>query len=271
MSINVNGGTTLAVTSNSNTTISASFLVGGGQKYGITGSIIWNDGPPTPVAGYKVYFDFGNTSSYPGSGSTVTNLGSGGSAMNGTLVNSPTWTSTNGGILRLNNASSQRIDYSASFTPDTTTIVIWKNVDSTFTKDTGVPTLRGNNGYIAAFVSGGKQFIPILFDTTGGAATFGSAALTPADITIWHQYGQVVSYSAPNTTATTYLDGNASSATQTSSFNRSGTGSGSAYIGFDNAASDRYANGYIMAYLQYDRVLTPTELTQNYSVFSSRF
>jgi hypothetical protein len=42
MSINVNGGTTLAVVSSANTTISASFTVGSAQKYGITGSIIYN-------------------------------------------------------------------------------------------------------------------------------------------------------------------------------------------------------------------------------------
>jgi hypothetical protein len=268
MSLNINGATTLLVTGSTNTTISASFLVSAGQNYGITGSIIFNN---SVVSGSKVYFDFGNTASYPGSGSTVTNLGSGGSSMNGTLVNSPTWTSTNDGILRLNNASSQRIDYSASITPDTTTIIIWKNVDSTFSKDTGVPTLRGNNGYMAAFLGGTKQFTPILFNTTGGGATFGGASVSASVITDWHQWAQTVSYSSPNTTAATFLDGNASSATLTQNFNRSGTGSGSAYIGFDNAIGDRYANGFIMAYLQYDRVLTTAELTQNYAVFSSRF
>jgi hypothetical protein len=49
MSINVNGGTTLAVTGSSNTTISASFLVASGSAYGITGSIIWNDTPPFTI------------------------------------------------------------------------------------------------------------------------------------------------------------------------------------------------------------------------------
>jgi hypothetical protein len=42
MSINVNGATTLAVTGSTNTTISASFLVGDGQNYTITSSIIYN-------------------------------------------------------------------------------------------------------------------------------------------------------------------------------------------------------------------------------------
>ena len=268
MSINVNGGTTLAVSGSTDTIISASFTASAGNIYYITGSSNYNI---TYVSGAKVIFDFGNSASYPGSGSTVTNLGSAGTGSNGNLINTPTYLTSSGGILRLNNASSQRIDYTASITPDTTTIVIWQNVDANFSKDTGFPTLRGNNGYIAAFLGGGKQFTPILFNTIGGGSTYGSATSTPADIQIWHQYAQTVAYSAPNTTATTFLDGNASSASQSQNFNRSGTGSGSAHLGFDNAVGDRYANGYIMAYLQYDRVLTPAELTENYEIFERRF
>jgi hypothetical protein len=49
MSLNVNGGTTLAVTGSTNTTISASFLVGAAQTYNITGSIQWNDVPTLPI------------------------------------------------------------------------------------------------------------------------------------------------------------------------------------------------------------------------------
>jgi hypothetical protein len=221
-----------------------------------------------PAGAYAIY-DFGNPASYGGSGATVNDVS--GNSRNGTLVNSPTWTSTNGGILRLNNASSQRIDYTASFTPATSTVIIWKNFNSTFTKDTGVPTFRGANGYMHAFLGGGKENVPILFNTSGGGSTFFFAGYVTTDITIWHQYAQVVTYSSPNTTATSYRDGNAFSATMTSNFNRSGTGTGTAYIGFDNAVGDRYANGYIMAYLHYNSALTTTQLTDIYNIFSPRF
>jgi len=43
MSISVTGGTTLLVTGSTNTTISASFLVGSDKLYNLTGTIIWND------------------------------------------------------------------------------------------------------------------------------------------------------------------------------------------------------------------------------------
>lgn len=42
MSLNVNGGTTIATSANTNTTITASFSVTGGTTYLITGSIQWN-------------------------------------------------------------------------------------------------------------------------------------------------------------------------------------------------------------------------------------
>jgi len=221
-----------------------------------------------PAGAFAIY-DFGNPSSYSGTGNTVFDVS--GNSNDGTLVNSPTFSSTNGGILRLDNASSQRIDYNGSFTANVSTVVIWKNVDSTFSKDTGVPTFRGDNGYMAAFLGGGKEFCPLLFSTNGSGNTFFGAVSAPSDITIWHQYGQVVTYSSPNSTATTYLDGNTSSATETKNFDRSGTGTGTAYIGFDNAVGDRYVNGYLMAYLHYNSALTTTQLDDIYTNFTNRF
>jgi hypothetical protein len=221
-----------------------------------------------PSGAFAIY-DFGNPSSYSGTGTTVFDVS--GNSNDGTLVNSPTFSSTNGGILRLDNASSQRIDYSGSFTANVSTVIIWKNVDSTFSKDTGVPTLRGNNGYMAIFLGGTKDFLPVLFDSAGSGNTYFGADVAPSDITEWHQYGQVVTYSSPNTTATNYLDGNTSSATETKNFDRSGTGTGTTYIGFDNAVGDRYANGYLMAYLHYNSALTTTQLDDIYTNFTNRF
>lgn len=46
MSLNVNGGTTISTTAYTNTTLTASFLVGSGSTYDITGSIQFNESPP---------------------------------------------------------------------------------------------------------------------------------------------------------------------------------------------------------------------------------
>jgi hypothetical protein len=77
MSINVNGGTTLAVTGSTNTTISASFLVGSAQTYNITGSIIWNS-PPTLSIEYLVVAGGGGPGSYNGAAGPTRFPGGGG-------------------------------------------------------------------------------------------------------------------------------------------------------------------------------------------------
>jgi hypothetical protein len=223
-----------------------------------------------PSGAFAIY-DFGNPSSYGGSGTTVNDVS--GNGNNGTLVNSPTWSSTNGGILQLVQASSQRIDYTGTFTPDGTYVFIWKNTDSTFQKDTGFPTFRAAYGGIYAPLGGSKGYAPIPADNSTGFSTFFGATSTPSDIQIWHQYATTVdSISSTSTTCTTYLDGNTSSASENKSFDRTGTSnSGTTYIGWDNAVSDRYANGYLMAYLHYNSVLTTTQLTDIYNNFSNRF
>jgi len=269
MSINVNGGTTLAVTGSTNTTISASFLVGAGQTYNITGSIIWNDSPPSLVSGYKVYFDFGNSSSYPGSGTTVTNLGSGGSAMNGTLVNGPTWSSTNGGILDLSHNSSQYIQFNTDLTAAFTTFAIIKGKSSTWgpnaTYYNGFPNIRGNNGLIVTGGVGGTNLVLAII-WNGSSANVPSANFIYPTVNAWNSYG----YTSNGTNEHRMHLNTGSAATSTDSYSRSNSATITSYIGRD-APNNGYLDGYVMAYLQYDRVLTAAEIAQNYSVFSSRF
>ena len=62
---------------------------------------------PTPSpgivqSGLIVNLDAGQLSSYPGSGSTWTNIGSGGATYDATLLNSPTYSSNYGGYLEFN-------------------------------------------------------------------------------------------------------------------------------------------------------------------------
>jgi hypothetical protein len=76
--------------------------------------------PPAPL----FYLDAGNPSSYPGSGSTWTDLA--GSGITTTLYSSPTYSSANGGYLTFNPASSQYAQTSASLSLLTKfTIEVW--------------------------------------------------------------------------------------------------------------------------------------------------
>ena len=61
--------------------------------------------PSFTSANLILNYDIGDSNSYPGSGSTITDRS--GSGNNGTTVNSPTYSSSNGGYLTFSSASSQ--------------------------------------------------------------------------------------------------------------------------------------------------------------------
>lgn len=227
---------------------------------------------PTLVSGYKVYFDFGNSSSYPGSGTTVTNLGSGGSAMNGTLVNGATYSSANGGIMQLSKASSQYIQFDTAVSASFTTMAIIKyNGSSTSwgtgaTNYNGFPNIRGNNGIIVTpNVDGNTQLLAIIWNGSSAQVPSGNF-IYPSDIAVFNSYA----YTSNGTNEHKMYLNTDSPATATNSYTRGDSATITSYIGRD-APNSGYLNGYVMAYLQYDRVLTSSEIAQNYSVFSPRF
>ena len=84
------------------------------QNFGFNRKKVSAAGPTFsyPAGAFAIY-DFGNPASYSGTGATVYDVS--GNSNNGTLFNSPTWSSTNGGILNLASASSQ---YAAIDNPD---------------------------------------------------------------------------------------------------------------------------------------------------------
>ena len=64
----------------------------------ITGGMSINEASPSVITtGLQLYLDAGNASSYPGSGTTWTDLS--GNSRDGTLTNGPTYSGTNGGSI----------------------------------------------------------------------------------------------------------------------------------------------------------------------------
>jgi hypothetical protein len=229
-----------------------------------------------PSGAFAIY-DFGNPSSYSGTGTTVFDVS--GNSNDGTLVNSPTFSSTNGGIMQFQQSSSQRIDYQGYMMNDVSAVVIWKNTDSTFQKYSGWPCDRNAYGLVwtndVDISPGNKQFVPIVGNNSGGLSTFSGTYVGPADITIFHQYSVTVdSISSTSTTVKTYIDEGTTNASQNDNWDRTGTPSTTPHtinVNHDNAVGDRYGNGYMMAYLHYNKVLTTTEIEDIYNNFSNRF
>jgi hypothetical protein len=83
------------------------------------------------TAGLLFHLDAGNASSYPGSGSTWTDLA--GSGLTTTLYNSPTYNSSNGGYLSFVASNSQYAQTSASLSVLTTwSVEVWHYYNGTF-------------------------------------------------------------------------------------------------------------------------------------------
>ena len=269
MSINVNNGTTIAVSGSTNTTISASFTAIDGNVYYITGSSNYNI---NYVSGAKVIFDFGNPSSYSGTGTTVTNLGSGGSAMNATLVNTPTYLTTNGGVMSFASASQEYMQFDTALSASFTTMAIVKHNGSSTSWGTnasvynGFPNIRGNNGFI--LTNNNSNDTLVLAILWNGASTIVPAAnyVYPSNIAVFNSYA----YSSNGTNEHKMYLNSGSAATATNSITRGNSATITSYIGRD-VPNSGYLNGQVMAYLQYDRVLTADEIKQNYDIFARRF
>ncbi len=83
-------------------------------------------GAPTPL----LFCDFGNSASYPGTGTTISNLGSV-AGVSGTLTGGPTFSTANGGILPLDGVNDyvQFNDSGTQLVPTTgLTIIAWARI-----------------------------------------------------------------------------------------------------------------------------------------------
>jgi hypothetical protein len=91
-----------------------------------------------------IYYDPGNSSSYPGTGTTLTNIGTLGNAAGtlGTMINVTYNSSSNGGIFVFNGSSSRINFNSFSFNTSGITITAWVKPVS----QTSINTLMGNCG-----------------------------------------------------------------------------------------------------------------------------
>ena len=221
--------------------------------------------PPTYVtSGLLFYLDAGNATSYPGSGSTWTDLA--GSGLTTTLYNSPTYSSANGGYLAFAPGSSQYGQTSASlatlsswslevlhyYTATNTGSLpciiteVWSSTPINFTLGSG---------------SGSTSSLQVGYFNNGWFTTTGSYSLPSVG---W--YHIVGTYDGANLKL--YVN---NVLTQTSA---STTASVSSALGirfmrrWDNP---EYWGGYLAIIRIYNRALSATEVTTNYAASKARF
>jgi hypothetical protein len=232
------------------------------------------NGPQIVRDGLVLYLDAGNRRSYPGSGTTWTDLT--GNGNNGTLTNGPTFNSGNGGSIVFDGVNDY-VNNTFSFSTRPFSINGWLLFNSL----SGWQTLVGQDTSQATPL-GSIYFQKINSGGSGDsrvANTFGMALITTANLSIycydevtvttgiWYNYCISVS----TTDMKLYKNGNLVQTVANSDNLATTTGNTIIGAGIYNTGVVDFINGNIAQVSVYNRALTALEVTQNYNALRSRF
>ena len=215
------------------------------------------------------YLDAVNTKSYVSGSTTWTDISKGGN--NGTLVNGPTFSSADGGNIVFDGTDDYcNVPIPAVPTGNQATVSFWTKFNVTQA-----------SSIFSAYNSAGQRQINIhltwsdsivYWDCGASGGTYdriNSSTLTTAQKTGWHNW--VFTKDAITGTMVIYLD-SISLASGTGKTNTIGAISTAskrcAIASFDDTL---YYSGNISSMLLYNRVLSTTEITQNYNTHKSRY
>lgn len=220
------------------------------------------------TSGLVGYWDAGNSASYAGSGTTWTDLA--GSA-NGTLVNSPAFSTDKGGSLLTNGANSY-IDFGdVCDLTNSGSIVCWC-LFNTFPSGTSYGTLfakrnpANNANFGINYQTSGNLFQS--YYTDGTTFRVNQTNLTTNFSTgVWYCIALTLAQSGTSTVQTIYRNGS-SVATSTTAGN---IAPNSAPLRLGNYMTFEYASVRYAILKVYDRALSASEITQNFNAFRGRF
>jgi hypothetical protein len=225
----------------------------------------WGFAATTNVSsGLILHYDMGRTNSFNGSGSTWTDLSS--NARNLNLVNSPTFDTANGGIIKFNgsNNSAESTSMSGLLSGSSAaTVQVWYR-----------STAQDDNAMVWDFcnTNGSRDLFSMRQNWGGGQTTgyngtgslFGTATFGSSVTGVWKNYAFV----RRNNILYAYVDGvlNNTGSTMTDAI---GT-INKLIIGQDNIGTN-FINGDYGNFLVYNRGLTDAEVAQNFKYYRNRY
>jgi len=204
--------------------------------------------------GLVMHLDAGNAASYPGTGTTWTDLS--GLGNNGTLINNPTYNSSNGGNLVFNGSNTY---VNAPLTKTASgTFSVWAK--STNTNSGNMLFNAGNNNEGPDLFFSGGVLSWNTWDSSNNP--FGNIPSTSADGN-WHNY--VLVNDAVSNTAKLYYDG----VIHGTAGYRNASANTTLYIG---GTTNTYMwNGAIGNFQVHNRILTAAEVVQNFNNLKTRY
>jgi hypothetical protein len=222
-------------------------------------------GPKIISNGLVLYLDAANNKSYPGSGTTWYDLS--GNNYNGTLTNSPTFSSANGGSIVFDGTDDNiQLGNASTFLPTSAiTLNCWAKTNTTTSYKKLFVTINSGSG---------PSGLQGLYWSLGSDGSYYFGVITNVGTV---DVNQIVSLSTSkyyNFTATydgstikIYLNGSLlNSGSHSGTINNGGIGRIS---GYDN--NNESWNGNISTFSIYNRALTATEILQNYNATKTKF
>jgi hypothetical protein len=213
--------------------------------------------PRIVTDGLVLCLDAANAKSYPGSGTTWTDLS--GNGNNGTFVNGPTYSSSNGGSISFDGSDDEVICTNNTSVQITVgTISAWFNANNGNT---------GTNGIIAKQSAWGL----FVWDNTLRAYDWGNGVSRDTGINVGNSTWNYVAMTftetvgTPSNNAIIYLNGSSVLTTTVRHSNHNVT----VQVGEANAA--QHFGGFIASASVYNRVLTAEEIKQNFNALRGRF
>jgi len=194
-------------------------------------------------------------------GTTWTDLSLGG-GNNGTLVNGPTYNSSNRGSIVFDGTNDYvSVSNSSSLNSSTNTLICWAKSNTATWNEYGFLMSKRD-----VFVMHPELNIKTVRFYYRLNNAWQSQSVTPENITIWNMYA----CSWDGTTLSAYLNGNLiNSGVKTGPLNTADTGV--LEIGRDDGIGSRVFNGNIAQVSIYNRALTATEIQKNFNAQRGRF
>jgi hypothetical protein len=228
-------------------------------------------GPEIPSSGLVLAIDTANTKSYPGSGTTWTDLSGNGNT--GTLVNGPTYNSANGGSIVFDGTNDYVLANNTSLNSQFSTASV---SHFSWVYPTGAGVLVSELGQTTPNASWHDSNIEI---NASGAFSFstwqGSLANKVVSSNLSFNTWYYVGFTYNGTTLTAYINGES---VGTTTFTRSApynNGQQTHYALFaldgTNMGTGGYGVGRCAAFSVYNRALTAAEVKQNFYALRGRF
>ena len=214
-----------------------------------------------------LHLDAGNTSSYPGSGTTWSDLS--GNNTNGTLRNSPTFNSDGGGNIVFN-GTNHYVETFSSLVDVTTnwTVNVWYK--TTGSSGIGSLLVRGNFDETYQWrceldASTGKvRFAMRNLAFPSDQSVLGT---TSTNNTGWH----MATYTNNSNLVTVYLDAVSENSATITNLTNSNIGSNAVIGRLGDSVGPYYFNGNVAIVQVYNRALSLSEIQQNFAARKSRY